>query len=187
MKLLLSALLLVLSFSCSHQQQVAQTPTNPRFPASDADSQDLAKMTNSQLLGYAGKNILRVTIACPVATNTLVITGVAETLPIFSAFASIGTAVGTNFEYSGTSRDKTATNYVGGSASGVVVDLTKIGYALLFEDSNNLLDESFKNAKSSYPATKHLAQNFYGVDGDCSLAGRRLVDTLTVIQSRKLK
>lgn len=185
MKLLLSALLLVFSFSCAHQQPVAQTTPHPRFPASNADSQDITKMTNAQLLGFTGKNVLRVTVACPVSAFTVVATSVAETMPMLSAWASLGTELGTGFKYSTFNGDKTTTNYFGGAPVGVVVDLTKMGYVLLFEDSQDLTEGAFKNAKASYPATKYLAQKFYSTEGNCGLAGRKLVDVLTEIQRRQ--
>ena len=189
MKLFLSILLAAFTFGCAHHQQQDETAQNPalnsRFPASDADSQDLTQMTNGQLLGYAGKNVLRITIACPVSAFTIVGSAVAETLPISSALASLGTEVGTGFKYNSLGDGKTATNYVGGAAVGAVVDLTKVGYTLLFEESPAFTDEAFSQAKASYPATKFLAQKFYSEEGNCGLAGRKLVDTLNEVQRRQ--
>lgn len=188
MKLLLSALLVMSSFSCAHQQNVTQAtpPTNSRLPAfaSVADSDDLTRLSDSELLGYAGKNILRASIACPLTSLGIILAAVTETIPILSAVGETSTELGSGLDYN--SHQKTpVTNYVGGSAGAVVVDLTKAGYGLIFNDSEQKTQNIFYNTKQSYQATKYLAQKITTANGNCGLANRRLLDVLNEIQRRQ--
>lgn len=113
-------------------------------------------MSNNQLLGYAGKNALRITMACPISAFTLTVTAIAETIPGVSAYASMATEL-TDSNYN-TFESKKMVGTVGGGPVAVVTDLTKTGYVLLFEDKAEFTEGVFKHTRQSYPATKHLAQ-----------------------------
>lgn len=177
MKLLFSIFVLFFSASCAHRQQpVAQTNVNSRFPASNADTIDVAAMSNAMLIGYAGKNVLRVTIMCPVSAYAIVLSAVAETIPGVAGFPAMAVEGIQHEKFFG---------HVGGPVLGVGADLTRMGYWLLFEESPTFVDEAFKQTKYTYPLTKKLGQHFYSDNGICGSAGQKLVAVLTEIQRRQ--
>lgn len=165
MKLLLPVAIALFTFACSHQPPAAapqpapvtvQVQSNPRMPANDADTKDLKKMTDDELLGYTGKVILAYVLECPAPAYILLATATLETFP---------------------------TTLMTGGAS--AVNLGKFGYNLLFNSSDASTANIFGQVRASYPATTRLAEKFTTVGGVCGNTGRRLIEVLKEIQLRQ--
>ena len=181
---LLFAIGILVSSCASKKVTVNSFNSNTRVPASDIEQNSLNQLTNSELRGYAGKNILRVIAACPVSALAIVLSAVAETIPVATSIAGIATEIKSNsqdFQWT----NKPATTATVGPIGGIIKDLSSAGYALIFEDSPRFEEGVFKDTKTSYEGTAYLAKHFYSEEGNCGLAGRKLVDTLQEIKSRK--
>lgn len=154
-------------------------------------------MTPVQKSKYLGVNLLRVVGSCSVSSWTLVGTALAESIPMLSAMTGIGLEMAVNPSISAKEimagksippkefdlfAEKKAHNHVGGGVVSFVVDLVKIAYHFMFDETGEALNEALKmpNTKAGYAALTHLAKRFYGQEGDgeCSKSGRAVYDVL---------
>lgn len=171
---------------CSVQSFASNLNENlvKRNPSSFEETLMKRDLTNSELMKTAGKNILRVTVACPVSAYTIIASAVAETFPITSSFAGTITDETSDGKFD-FFNDKTTATATLGTFAGIIKDLTAYAYALIFVDSPSFEGGIFKDTKTSYNGTAYLAKHFYSEQGECGKAGRALVDTLEEVQSRK--
>lgn len=133
MKILFSAFVMIFVFSCAHQKPAAQPApvvvknnVSPRFPAADADVQDLAKMPDNQLLGYAGQNIMKYIFVCPAPTYIFLLAPTLETFPInLETPISLGT-FGYSLVFSGSEQNtQTIFGYTKGSSASTKIMLNR--------------------------------------------------------------